>query len=327
MTSRSRHGVRLMRYDDVPSRNNLRVTVTSVYWAKSMAGGLSARKVSTSLLASPTVASTRTGADPTLSVPASTPSGTSSALSEVAAATSTSTSTSSSTSTSTSAIEGSVPSTSGAPGSVPCSGAIWASTDTARGSPSLARSPARSPVSAAGATISSAASSPSSVSGSASGSTLLSWLSASSRVSDEKPTSSNVSETSAIEAGPRDSEPAKMTSSIALPRRCLADCSPMHQRIASTILDLPHPFGPTTAVIASSIETTARSLNDLNPMISIRLMRIRFPLVALHVWQCSAYATHNTGPISPSRAAQCKSDMTSSRIGTPKSARYPRCAI
>ena len=40
-----------------------------------------------------------------------------------------------------------------------------------------------------------------------------------------------------------------MTSSIALPRRCLADCSPMHQRMASTMFDLPQPLGPTTAVM------------------------------------------------------------------------------
>ena len=55
---------------------------------------------------------------------------------------------------------------------------------------------------------------------------------------------SNVSDTSARPAGPRLSEPAKMTSSIARPRRCLADCSPMTQRMASTMFDLPHPFGP-----------------------------------------------------------------------------------
>ena len=48
----------------------------------------------------------------------------------------------------------------------------------------------------------------------------------------------------------------------------------MHQRIASTMLDLPHPFGPTTPVIDSPMFTTARSQNDLKPMISTRLMRM-----------------------------------------------------
>ena len=68
-----------------------------------------------------------------------------------------------------------------------------------------------------------------------------------------------------------------MTSSIALPRRCLALCSPMHQRMASTMLDLPQPFGPTTPVICSLMLTTARSQNDLKPMISTRLMRMDTP--------------------------------------------------
>ncbi len=95
-----------------------------------------------------------------------------------------------------------------------------------------------------------------------------------SSVSCENPTSSKVRDTSAIGAGPRVSEPAKMTSSIALPRRCLALCSPMHQRMASTMFDLPQPLGPTTPVISESSCTTARSQNDLNPMISTRLIRM-----------------------------------------------------
>src|SRR3954471_8161009 len=73
---------------------------------------------------------------------------------------------------------------------------------------------------------------------------------------------------------PRLSEPPKMTSSIALPRRCFADCSPMHQRIASTMLDLPQPFGPTTPVTGGSKVSTVRSQNDLKPTISSRLIRI-----------------------------------------------------
>ena len=41
------------------------------------------------------------------------------------------------------------------------------------------------------------------------------------------------------------------------------------------MFDLPHPLGPTTPVICSPMFTTARSQNDLNPMISIRLIRMR----------------------------------------------------
>jgi hypothetical protein len=41
--SRSRQGVLLRKYCEVPSRNSRRVIVTSLYCAKSMAGGASAR--------------------------------------------------------------------------------------------------------------------------------------------------------------------------------------------------------------------------------------------------------------------------------------------
>src|SRR5690349_8282645 len=79
-----------------------------------------------------------------------------------------------------------------------------------------------------------------------------------------------VSDTSAMPVAGRDSDPAKITSSIALPRRCLALCSPIAQRMASTTLLLPHPFGPTTPVTPSSKEKTTRSANDLKPEISRR---------------------------------------------------------
>ena len=83
---------------------------------------------------------------------------------------------------------------------------------------------------------------------------------------------SNVSDTSARPAGPRLSEPAKITSSIARPRRCLADCSPMTQRMASTMFDLPQPLGPTIDVIGSGNEMVVLSTNDLKPQISMRLI-------------------------------------------------------
>ena len=77
-------------------------------------------------------------------------------------------------------------------------------------------------------------------------------------------------ETSAIPVGGRDSLPLKMTSSIERPRRCFALCSPMAQRMASTTLLLPQPFGPTTPVTPSSKEKTTRSANDLKPEMSTR---------------------------------------------------------
>ena len=46
------------------------------------------------------------------------------------------------------------------------------------------------------------------------------------------------------------------------------DCSPMTQRMASEILDLPEPLGPTMAVMSSPKVSTVLSGNDLNPWIS-----------------------------------------------------------
>ena len=63
-----------------------------------------------------------------------------------------------------------------------------------------------------------------------------------------------------------------MTSSMARPRRCFADCSPITQRMASTMFDLPQPFGPTIDVIGSGKEIDVLSTNDLNPQISMRLI-------------------------------------------------------
>ena len=65
-----------------------------------------------------------------------------------------------------------------------------------------------------------------------------------------------------------------MTSSIARPRRCFALCSPMHQRMASTMFDLPQPFGPTMPITSWSKWMTVRSTNDLKPLISSLRMRI-----------------------------------------------------
>src|SRR6202789_3233012 len=77
-----------------------------------------------------------------------------------------------------------------------------------------------------------------------------------------------VRETSAMPVGLRSRVPAKMTSSIFTPRRDLADCSPRTQVMASEMLDLPHPLGPTTAAIPSPESwTSVRSQKDLKPSI------------------------------------------------------------
>src|ERR671921_1224441 len=83
---------------------------------------------------------------------------------------------------------------------------------------------------------------------------------------------SMVSVTSARPSGGRPAVPAKMTSSILPPRRLLAPCSPRTQEIASTTLDLPEPFGPTTAVIPGSSRRVVGDAKDLKPL-SVRLDR------------------------------------------------------
>ena len=67
--------------------------------------------------------------------------------------------------------------------------------------------------------------------------------------------------TSAMPTGARASEPAKITSSMPLPRRRRGACSPIAQRIASTTFDLPQPLGPTIAGDAG-LEGEARLVDE-----------------------------------------------------------------
>ena len=59
--------------------------------------------------------------------------------------------------------------------------------------------------------------------------------------------------------------PAKTTSLMLLPRMFLADCSPNTHLMASIILLLPQPFGPTIPVYSLSNSTTVLLAKDLNP--------------------------------------------------------------
>src|SRR5687768_13024705 len=81
-----------------------------------------------------------------------------------------------------------------------------------------------------------------------------------------------VSCTSARPSGGRPEVPAKMTSSILPPRRLFAPCSPITQLRASTTLDLPEPFGPTTQVIPGSSRSVVAEAKDLNPRM-VRVLR------------------------------------------------------
>src|SRR5262249_38138327 len=78
--------------------------------------------------------------------------------------------------------------------------------------------------------------------------------------------------TYAIPSGLRSFEPAKITSSIRVPRRVLADCFPRAQLLGSLRVGLPQPVGPTMAAIPSPLKrSSVRSQNDLNPCSSTRL--------------------------------------------------------
>src|SRR6202167_2409646 len=68
-----------------------------------------------------------------------------------------------------------------------------------------------------------------------------------------------------------------MRSSTLFPRRRVGACSPSTHRIASTTFDLPHPLGPTTAVIPGAKLIVVESRNDLKPSNSRLLRRMLSP--------------------------------------------------
>ena len=74
---------------------------------------------------------------------------------------------------------------------------------------------------------------------------------ATSRTAPGRPGSgiSSTNFTSASPMGRRWAVPPKMTSDISAPRSMEGRCSPSTQARLSEILDLPQPFGPTTAVM------------------------------------------------------------------------------
>ena len=79
---------------------------------------------------------------------------------------------------------------------------------------------------------------------------------------------SELSSTRSTSARPdalRPDEPAKMTSSMAWPRRFFALRSPSTHSTASEMFDLPEPLGPTTAVMPGSKVSALLSAKDLKP--------------------------------------------------------------
>src|SRR5713101_5239061 len=73
-----------------------------------------------------------------------------------------------------------------------------------------------------------------------------------------------------------------------LPRSRVGACSPSTHRIASTTFDLPHPLGPTTAVIPGAKPIVVESRNDLKPSNS-RLLRRMIPSPPPHQPPLGAY--------------------------------------
>ena len=101
--------------------------------------------------------------------------------------------------------------------------------------------------------------------------------------------------TSARSKAGRNAEPPKITSSISPPRSPLADCSPMTQRNASTILDLPQPFGPTIPVRPEPISSSIESENDLKPLTRRRVnskgrttIYCRYPALYHYIGRCQS---------------------------------------
>src|SRR5207253_3029348 len=87
---------------------------------------------------------------------------------------------------------------------------------------------------------------------------------------------SELSKTSSMLAwltGLRLVEPLKMTSVIDSPRRFFAELSPITQRTASMMFDLPQPLGPTTAAMLLGKFTVVGSTKDLNPASLMHLSR------------------------------------------------------
>src|SRR5690606_25808918 len=76
---------------------------------------------------------------------------------------------------------------------------------------------------------------------------------------------SKISSPVACETGLRALEPAKITSVSESPRRRLAVLSPITQRTASMMLDLPQPVGPTTPVMLVGRCSVVGSTKDLKP--------------------------------------------------------------
>lgn len=76
---------------------------------------------------------------------------------------------------------------------------------------------------------------------------------------------SNVNSTRAKSASFKSLDPAKIKFDFSLPRKLLIDCSPIAHFRASTIFDLPEPFGPTIPIIVLLKFNVTGLAKDLKP--------------------------------------------------------------
>src|ERR1700743_1486850 len=122
---------------------------------------------------------------------------------------------------------------------------------------------------------------------------------------------STVSVTSARPSGARPDVPAKMTSSILPPRSAFAPCSPITQDNASSTLDLPEPFGPTTQVMPGSKRSVVAEAKDVKRF-SVRLFR------RIRAWLLPAIRPiEGTGPTRSTVGGDALRHADPSRGGTP----------
>ena len=77
--------------------------------------------------------------------------------------------------------------------------------------------------------------------------------------------------------------PAKIISFISPALSLEGPASPMFHFIASTILDFPHPLGPTSPVSPGLISSTVVSTKDLKPVIFNRVNFIKKPHKTIYI--------------------------------------------
>src|SRR5687767_6167542 len=117
-----------------------------------------------------------------------------------------------------------------------------------------------------------------------------------------------------------------MTSSLLPPRSAFAPCSPSTQLIASTTLDLPEPFGPTTHVIPGSRRSVVAEAKDLKPF-SVRLLRCIGGRLRSHAPTKPAYSPRASPQFATTESTRPGASGPPSAASSSSHARWPPSAI